>query len=206
MSTTTIYLIRHGESVANVQQTYENTALTERGRQQAAEVAAELPTSEISALYSSHLERAVQTAEIIKPFLPRVAKFEIREDLQERIVGSLDSEMKMIQSRAKYRIALEQGDEAIWDLQVVSDSESFRQAHQRFISELEEIAEGHEGEAIAVISHGGLLRALLVKLNYATFKDLFRGRVENTAIVVLEYSQGEFVLKSTQKVFPAEAD
>ncbi len=206
MSKTTIYLIRHGESIANVQRTFENTALTERGRQQAAEVITDLPVEEITALYSSHLERAVQTAEIIRPSLTQVKELQIRENLEERKVGTLDSEVKIMQSQAQYRAALKQGDEALWNLRVVKDSESFLQAYERFIKQLEEIAQHHQGEIIAVISHGNLLRSLLVKQGYARYRELFHGIIENTAIVVLDYDQGEFILKSTQKVYPAEAE
>ena len=60
-----IYLARHGETDDNargVVQGWIDTPLNDRGREQARELAGELPT--VAALYSSHLARALETAEI----------------------------------------------------------------------------------------------------------------------------------------------
>ncbi len=65
---TLVYLVRHGESAANVDpgvRRSEDPPLTARGRDQAARAAAALARGEIDAIFSSPLQRARQTADAI---------------------------------------------------------------------------------------------------------------------------------------------
>lgn len=65
---TTIFLVRHGETVDNVRQIMQGQTqgtLTEQGRRQAREVAVRLAAEYFDAIVSSDLQRAVQTADII---------------------------------------------------------------------------------------------------------------------------------------------
>ena len=65
---TTIYLVRHGETVDNARQVMQGQTqgeLNETGRQQAETVAKRLATEQIDAVVASDLRRAIQTAEII---------------------------------------------------------------------------------------------------------------------------------------------
>jgi len=64
----TLFLVRHGETVDNVRQIMQGQMqgeLNERGREQARQVAVRLSSEKISAVISSDLRRAIQTAEII---------------------------------------------------------------------------------------------------------------------------------------------
>ena len=65
---TTIFLVRHGETVDNVRQIMQGQTqgmLNEKGRGQAQQVAERLSVEPIDAVVASDLHRAVQTAEII---------------------------------------------------------------------------------------------------------------------------------------------
>ena len=65
---TTIFLVRHGETVDNARQIMQGRVqgdLNERGRAQALETARRLADEHIDVVISSDLRRAVQTAEII---------------------------------------------------------------------------------------------------------------------------------------------
>ena len=65
---TTIFLVRHGETVDNALQIMQGQTqgcLNERGREQALQVAGRLASADIDAVVASDLHRAVQTAEII---------------------------------------------------------------------------------------------------------------------------------------------
>ena len=65
---TTLYLVRHGETVDNVNRIMQGQTqgeLTERGREQAREVASGLASVHIDAFVSSDLRRAVDTCRII---------------------------------------------------------------------------------------------------------------------------------------------
>lgn len=65
---TTLYLVRHGETVANkaqVLQGHSGGELNDTGKAQAREVAAEMAGEHIDVFVSSDLHRAIQTCEII---------------------------------------------------------------------------------------------------------------------------------------------
>ena len=65
---TTIFLVRHGETVDNannIMQGQTQGCLNERGREQARQVAERLASEQIDAVVASDLRRAVQTAEVI---------------------------------------------------------------------------------------------------------------------------------------------
>ena len=65
---TTIFLIRHGETIDNARQIMQGQVqgeLNEKGKEQARQVAERLAAEQIDAIVASDLHRAVQTAEII---------------------------------------------------------------------------------------------------------------------------------------------
>ena len=65
---TTIFLVRHGETVDNARQIMQGQTqgcLNQQGREQALQVARRLADDPIDAVVSSDLRRAIQTAEII---------------------------------------------------------------------------------------------------------------------------------------------
>lgn len=65
---TNIFLVRHGETIDNVRQIMQGQTqgdLTERGREQAQQVAERLVQEHLDAVIASDLRRAIQTAEII---------------------------------------------------------------------------------------------------------------------------------------------
>ncbi len=65
---TTIFLVRHGETVDNARQIMQGQTqgeLNEKGREQARQVAERLAAESIDAVVSSDLQRAIQTAEMI---------------------------------------------------------------------------------------------------------------------------------------------
>ena len=65
---TTIYLVRHGETVDNARQVMQGQTqgeLNDTGRAQAVTVAERLASEQIDAVVASDLRRAIQTAEII---------------------------------------------------------------------------------------------------------------------------------------------
>ena len=64
---TTIYLVRHGETVDNARQIMQGQTqgeLNEKGREQARQVAERLALEAIDAVVASDLHRAIQTAEM----------------------------------------------------------------------------------------------------------------------------------------------
>lgn len=88
-----LYLIRHGQSEGNVRDLWyghNDLPLTERGRQQAAQVGEKLKHIPLAAAYISPLQRAAETARIAltgREELPRV----MMPDLMEQNMGELET-------------------------------------------------------------------------------------------------------------------
>ena len=69
------------------------------------------------------------------------------------------------------------------------NGETFGQLQQRGLSFLEEILAKHANEHIAVISHGGTIRALLAHVLNMPLKGLFRFTIDYGSVTQLDFSQ-----------------
>ena len=159
MSVTRVILLRHGETVWNVEARYQghlDSPLTARGLAQARALAARLATEKFSTLYSSDSGRARRTAEIIAA----QTRHEIRTDagLRERHHGSFQgrtyAEAKA-GSPEDYRQLKSGGADY-----APPGGESNRALTTRITAALASIAAQHVGETIVVVTHGGVLSAL----------------------------------------------
>jgi 2,3-bisphosphoglycerate-dependent phosphoglycerate mutase len=160
MPVTRFILLRHGETVWNVERRYQgqlDSPLTELGLGQARALADRLPTASIGALYASDLGRARQTAEIIseRNGWEVVAHVGLRERHLGLFQGSTREEAKARWPEEYRRLKSGDADYA------VRGGESTRALIQRVLATLNEIAARHDGQTIAAVTHGGPLSALL---------------------------------------------
>ncbi|EPS74056.1 phosphoglycerate mutase, partial [Genlisea aurea] len=157
-----IVLIRHGETDWNKDRIFQgqlDVELNHVGRQQALAVAERLSMEpKISAVYSSDLRRASETAEIIARHcgVPMVNK---DPNLRERHCGDLQGLPYHKAAKAKphsFKAFLsKQGDQ-----EIPGGGESYNQLYDRCTTALEAIAKRHVGERIAVVSHGAAMETL----------------------------------------------
>ncbi|HEV2711523.1 MAG TPA: histidine phosphatase family protein [Gaiellaceae bacterium] len=154
---TTILLARHGESDWNRARRWQGWAdrpLTARGRQQARDLAARLGNTELDAVYSSDLQRARETADIVAQ--SRGLTVETTADLREVDVGSW-SGLTRAEAEARYPELYArwlQGGEG-WD-----DGESYEEMSRRVIGAILRIARRRDGQRVLVVAHGGSIRAV----------------------------------------------
>jgi broad specificity phosphatase PhoE len=158
---TTIYLIRHGETDWNLNgrwQGHTDVPLNELGYRQARLVAARLAATgpQFDAIYSSDLARAYQTAWEIGAAV-KVA-VQLLPSLREIDLGTW-SGLTYDEIRASYptEIAL---------LELGQDiprggAETLSALRKRVVEAVDAIAHHHRGETLALISHGGSIRMLL---------------------------------------------
>ena len=155
--TTTILLARHGESDWNHTKRWQGWAdrpLTQRGREQADELAARLADTELDAVYSSDLRRARETAEVVAH--TKDLAVETTSDLREVDVGSwsgltrAEAEDRFPEQYARW---LEGGEG--WE-----DGETYEQLGARVVKALQSIAAKHDGSRVLVVAHGGTIRAI----------------------------------------------
>jgi len=160
-----LLLIRHGESVGNAEhrlQGQADFALTERGQAQAHALARRLQGEgwALAAVYSSDLRRATETAQILAAHLDLPLTLDAR--LREHHVGVLTGIVwQEIESR--YPELWTGLHSAEWA--PIPEGEKSEAFHARLAATLTDIQARHEdGEAVAVVSHGGSLGMMLVHL------------------------------------------
>ena len=154
---TTILLARHGESDWNRTKHWQGFAdrpLTDLGRRQAMELAARLEEIELDAVYSSDLQRARATAEIVA----RSKHLDVQtvRDLREVDVGSW-SGLTRAEAEARYPEAFARwlhGDEG-WE-----DGETYDQLGERVVRAVQRIAKERNGQRVLIVAHGGTIRAI----------------------------------------------
>lgn len=150
-------VVRHGETVANVEHVYQGQThgkLNEKGIAQAYELKEALHGQDIDIVFCSDLKRAVDTAEIIT----RDRDVEVVYDrrLRERFLGELQG--KKIDDSTKYcdYRDLGCGDNGVGcvgDLDIEPIEEMFKRVHS-FINDIREIVEVKGYRNILVVSHG----------------------------------------------------
>jgi len=161
--TTTLHLIRHGESVPNVTPIIGgmrgDAGLTELGHQQARLLEERLRAEELSAdrLYTSTLPRALQTAEYVSRALGLPAIHE--DDLHELRPGAADG-LTVEQWRATYDGRFERGlDEHDAFVPFSPGGESWALFLARAGGMLRTLVRRHPDETVVAVCHGGVLEA-----------------------------------------------
>ena len=169
MHATRIIAIRHGETTWNVDgriQGHLDIPLNDVGHWQARQAAQALAVEDISAIYSSDLQRAYATAQA----LAQVCGAPLQTDLalRERSFGAFqgqtfkDIEASHPEDAQRWRTR---------DPQYVpaGGGESLLMLRERITHSLNRIAAAHEGEQIVLVAHGGVMDMLY---RLATRQDL----------------------------------
>lgn len=161
--TTRLLLIRHGETKASAGDVFsgqDNVHLSDVGKEQARQLSARLAPEEISAIYSSPLDRALETADILSQ--PHALRPIVAEGLREINHGHWEG---LTLDEVKSRFPDEY---ASWE----ADPFSFAPAGgdtgisvlARAMPALREIVVQHSGRSVMVISHKGTLRLAISSL------------------------------------------
>jgi 2,3-bisphosphoglycerate-dependent phosphoglycerate mutase len=160
MMQTEFLLIRHGETIWNVEgrfQGQQDSPLTPLGIAQAAAAAVHVRTYAPTALYSSDLTRTLQTAQ---PIADATGLTIIHEPaLRERNLGIFEG---LTHAEAEMRHVAEYTRFAAREPEyVLPAGESLAQLSRRGMRILATLAQRHSGERVAIVSHGALLTAIL---------------------------------------------
>ena len=192
-----LYVIRHGETAwnrAGIIQGRRETQLTEYGRQQVTHLARRLAGMEIHRGYSSPLQRTRSTAEILwNRLAAHSGDLLYIAELQEMDFGELTGHQKETVRRFYpqwYR-------QWQWDPDMhTPGGESFRDLvarSKRFLQE--HIRQLHTTERVLIVSHGGLIRALLVVLLDLPASAAYRFEVNSASLSIFEKRGERFLLR-----------
>lgn len=156
---TTIFLVRHGETVDNARQIMQGQTqgeLNEMGFKQAQEVAARLSSEAIDAVVASDLHRAIQTAEIIAK--PHGLPVETTPLLRERDWGGFTGRF----------IPDLRGE--VWPDDIESEEALLQRAHDF----LQIMTATYDGKRVVAVGHGIINKAILAVYASCSMKEVQR--------------------------------
>ena len=161
--TTHVVIIRHGQSQGNAEGRFgghTDTPLSPRGRKQAQATARALASEKFSAIYSSDLPRAIETASPLAKLVG--VPLETTDALRERSVGVMEGltfEEAAEEHPEQYQALLRRDFE-----HVLAGGESYRQTLDRASRQLDDAIEQHKGGRIALFAHTGTICILILHL------------------------------------------
>lgn len=181
---TELVFVRHGETEANavgIWQGWSDTALNATGRAQAEAVGRHLAANggRIEALYTSPLRRALQTAVVIGEHLN--LKPQTMDGLKEMHFGRLEG-MSLKQVEADYPDVYSRwqnkGDATFqWP-----EGERRDAFFERAAGACRWICRRHEGDTVAIVAHGGTIRACLGHLLPDTLGRWWTYQLDNAGV------------------------
>lgn len=202
MTKTEMILIRHGETVWNAEgriQGQGDSPLTERGVAQAKAVAKRLQHEPFTMLYASHLGRVIETARYIAAITGH--PLTIDERLQERHYGLFegltyaDAQVQHPEIYATYQQQRYTAD------YTHPGAESLRQLTERGQAVLQELAQKHPGERLAIVSHGAFLGAVLRHILGVPLGGKHGFRLANGSISEVVFADGDWRVRTLGEVY-----
>ncbi|MDZ7715824.1 MAG: histidine phosphatase family protein [Balneolaceae bacterium] len=192
MSTTRIFIARHGETEYNrlnqMQGRGINKPLNKNGRMQAKAIADFLGSESIDHIFSSSLMRSMETAEIIAWSYRKEYKY--YPELDEMDFGYLEGH-----SAEEIQSDLDEI-HAKWSSGKVDfapkDGESPVEVSNRILSRTSKIIEEHGGSNILFILHGRSIRILLSEWLGYGLENMHKVTHSNGALYHLEHTAGQF--------------
>lgn len=182
---TRIYFVRHGVTVWNEAQRWQGQTdieLNPTGKAQAKAVAERLSEVSFSAIYSSDLSRALNTANAIaeRQQTPVIST----QGWRERNAGVFEG-LTSDQIKIDYPDAY---DEMMAGFLEPPGGESFAEFTTRVEIELNKLLKVHPNETVLVVSHGGTIRAVASVILGVPQNKTWACQVGNTGISVFDYT------------------
>ncbi len=203
-SPTTFYLIRHAETLGNVEEKLigqSESPITDNGIIQAEDLAEKLKDVRFVAAYSSDLSRSIRTAQIIaKPHKIEVNTSALVRELSFGKYEGWKSEdfMKIFGEIVKQREKMT-NEERLAHM-VDSEIETDLSAAKRMARFLDETAQTHPGETVSVVSHGAIMRSFLIYSKQFTYQNLPHGTIKNCSYVVLKKQNDKYKLEKLDRI------
>lgn len=190
LSMTRLILVRHGETLANREFRYlgaRDDLLSTTGLAQAELLAEALAILPVTAVYSSPLQRAYQTAVPIAQ--KHALTVQQEDDLRECSFGRWEGLSRAeVLARSPEDVQLLQQ----WERDPASqppEGESFTDVQQRVIGLVKTLSQRHQGETIVLVSHVGPIKVLLSSALDAPLTTIFQLFLDPATISVVDWRE-----------------
>ena len=191
-----IIIVRHGETQHNKAKKMQGSLpgiLTEKGKNQARQVAESLKQFEFTHIYCSSLNRAKQTAEILSEVLSLPITIDGRLDeknfgvWENRSFDELMHEYPELEKNFSWEV---------WNI-TPDKAEPLSELTERAVDFLTEMTRRHRGsDRILAVSHGGPMRVVLGFINGGEPEEYMARHLDNGQVIRLRYEGSKFILDS----------
>jgi len=183
-----IILIRHGESEGNKEGLFRGRwdfPLTQNGIEQAEALQKELKDFDISAIYSSPLKRAHDTAKIVA--LPHQLDVVIDENFNNICLGEWEGKPK------EY---IKEHYPDLWKIWITEpeklrfpDIETLDMVMERSVNRLRELVQLHSEGTFAIVTHRAVLKPLIAGILEMTPPYFWKIHMDTASYSILEYDK-----------------
>lgn len=187
---TRIFIVRHAEAEGNLFRRihgHYDASVTYNGLRQIAVLRERFARETIDACYSSDLIRTKTTAQAV--YLPKKLPLRCDARFRETNLGVWEDEpfgwLERTQPEAMHCFSHKPEQ---WR---VEGGEDYLTYSSRFLEALHELALRHDGETIAIFSHGSAIRAALQRL-FPTDETSVIGHCDNTGVSLIEFENGQY--------------
>ena len=182
------YLVRHGQTAWNSDnriQGHSDLPLSPAGEAQAKRLGALFAARHLSGIFTSHLKRSHQTAVHIAAGNGHGVRPVIERDLAEMHLGEWEG-LTPEEVDARFAGAYQQ-----WRTRPsavrIPGAEPIEQFQRRVLQAMEKIVAGSGDGEYVIVSHGGVIAALLAEVLGADYDALLRRlRLDNAGVTALE--------------------
>lgn len=184
---TTVWFIRHGhpEGIEGKCYGHHDVGLSAEGLRQARQLTSLLGHQPLAHIYCSSLRRAVETARILAQ--ARGVQVEIRDAFREIHFGDLEG-LSYEEIQMRYPAVFESWMARPTETQF-PNGENFGQMQKRVLDAMDILVGRHRGEAIAVVTHSGVIRMLVAHALSVPDSEIFRLAQSYGAINRIDYFQ-----------------
>lgn len=184
-------MIRHAEAEGNlfrrIHGQYES-CITTNGMRQIRALQERFSGEKVDACYSSDLVRTRTTAQAV--WVPKHLELRCDPRFREVALGVWeDQPFGKLEREEPEMMARFSRDPYHWH---VDGSEDFLAYTTRFLAGLDEAARRHDGQTIAIFSHGCVLRGVQQRLFYPPEAIGELGHCDNTGVSLIEYEHGTY--------------
>jgi probable phosphoglycerate mutase len=180
---TTLILIRHGHTDwinKKLAGWLPDVHLNDLGKQQAEELPQRLAALDINAIYSSPLERTVETAQPLAK--ARGLRIQRVAGLGEVDFGDWQGQtLKILYGKKEWRIV-----QAAPSAFQFPNGESFRETQSRAVGAIEKIIASHAKDTIVAFSHGDVIKLIVAYYSGIALDNFQRIAISPASISVLE--------------------
>ncbi|MFH2034057.1 MAG: histidine phosphatase family protein [Candidatus Margulisiibacteriota bacterium] len=191
---TNLFLIRHGETLSNIELIYQgqtgDSDLSELGVKEGQELARGLKNQKFDAIYSSTLKRSIRTA----GFIADGHGLQVAQvpELKERYYGVFEGlRFEVIKQKYPelYETWLTHPDKAI-----IPKAETLEQLQKRGVEAVEKLLAKHTGGNICVVGHGAINRTILFHYMNLTLDNFWRIKQDNCCVNLIEIDKHPIVI------------